>query len=141
MTTTLSTGAQNFNWLLSSFVDNTVGVEQAIAVSGDGLLMAISSTMERGSADKLAAIVSGMRSLADGASRIMGRGGLSQIIVEMYRGYLFVASINGGSALAVTTEKTCELGLVGYEMTLLIERVGAQLTPALVTELKNSLQL
>jgi uncharacterized protein len=138
--TTLSTGAQNFNWLLSSFVDNTVGVEEAVAVSDDGLLMAISSNLERGAADKLAAIVSGMRSLADGASRLMGRGGLCQIIVEMYRGYLFVASINGGSALAVTTAKNCELGLVGYEMTLLIERVGTQLTPALVTELKNSLQ-
>jgi hypothetical protein len=28
---------------------------------------------------------------------------------------------------------------VGFEITLLVERVGAQLTPTLITELKNSL--
>jgi hypothetical protein len=31
------------------------------------------------------------------------------------------------------------MGLIGYEMTLLLDRVGSTLTPALVTELKNAL--
>ena len=137
----MSTGAKNFNWLLSSFVENTVGVEEAIAVSSDGLLMAISSNMERGGADKLAAIVSGMRSLADGASRIIGKGGLNHVIIEMNKGFLLVATISGGSSLGVTTSKGCDLGQIGYDMTLLIERVGTTLSPELVTELKNSLQL
>jgi predicted regulator of Ras-like GTPase activity (Roadblock/LC7/MglB family) len=137
----MSTSAKNFNWLLSSFVESTIGVEEAIAVSSDGLLMAVSSNMDRGGADKLAAIVSGLRSLADGASRIMGKGALNHVIIEMNKGFLLVATISGGSSLGVTTSKNCDLGQIGYDMTLLIERVGSSLTPELVTELKNNLQL
>ena len=141
MTTSMSTSAKNFNWLLSSFVESTIGVEEAIAVSSDGLLMAVSSNMDRAGADKLAAIVSGLRSLADGASRIMGKGALNHVIIEMNKGFLLVATISGGSSLGVTTSKSCDLGQIGYDMTLLIERVGGSLTPELVTELKNNLQL
>jgi len=137
----MSTSAKNFNWLLSSFVESTIGVEEAIAVSSDGLLMAVSSNMDRAGADKLAAIVSGLRSLADGASRIMGKGALNHVIIEMNKGFLLVATISGGASLGVTTSKNCDLGQIGYDMTLLIERVGSSLTPELVTELKNNLQL
>ena len=139
--TSISTGAKNFNWLLSSFVENTAGVEEAIAVSSDGLLMAVSSNMDRAGADKLAAIVSGLRSLAEGASRLIGKGALNHVIIEMNKGFLLVATISGGSSLGVTASKGCDLGQIGYDMTLLIERVGTTLTPELVTELKNSLQL
>ena len=135
----LSKDAQNINWLLSSFVDQTAGVGQSIAVSSDGLLMAISSNLDRASADKLAAIVTGMRSLADGASRVLGKGGLNQVIVEMSDAYLFVASISDGSSIGVVADRSCDLGLVGYEITMLVSRVGTQLTPDLIAELKNSL--
>ncbi len=135
----LQARVNDFNWLLSSFAENTTGVEQAICVSADGLLMAMSTSLDRASADKLAAIVSGLRSLSDGASRVMGRGGVNQVIVEMKEGYLFASSIGHGSSLGVLTTRTVDLGLVGYAMTLFVQRVGAQLTPELITELKNSL--
>ncbi|MDH4147094.1 MAG: roadblock/LC7 domain-containing protein [Acidimicrobiia bacterium] len=135
----MSISARNVNWLLSNFVAETVGVEEAIAVSSDGLLMAMSSSMSRGNADKLAAAASGLRSLADGAARVMGKGGVNQVIVEMADGFLFTSTISGGSTLAVITARGSDLGLVGYEMTMLVERVGPQLTPELITELKNSL--
>lgn len=135
----LQARVNDFNWLLSSFAENTTGVEQAICVSADGLLMAMSSNLDRAAADKLAAIVSGLRSLSDGASRVMGRGGVNQVIVEMKEGYLFASSIGHGSSLGVLTSRTVDLGLVGYAMTLFVQRVGAQLNPELITELKNSL--
>jgi uncharacterized protein len=141
MTTTISSQVKNVNWLMTRFVSDTVGVEQAIAVSSDGLLMAISSNLDRGSADKMAAIVTGMRSLSDGASRVLGKGGVNQVIIEMRQAYLFIASISGGSSLGVVTAKNADLGLVGYEVTLLVQRVGTQLTPELITELKNSLSM
>ena len=47
---TLSDEARNFNWLLNSFVDQTAGVTDAVAVSSDGLLMAASSSLDRASA-------------------------------------------------------------------------------------------
>ena len=141
MSITLSAGARNVNWLLLSFVQNTVGVDQTIAVSADGLLMAISAELDRDSADRLAATITGRRALAEGASRQLNKGGVNQVIVEMGSAFLFVAAIGGGSSLGVVAAKSCDLGLVGYEMTLLVERVGAVLTPDLVAELKNSLQV
>ena len=131
--------ARNISWLLSSFVEGTAEVEEAIAVSSDGLLMAMSANLERSAADQLAAIVSGVRSLSDGAARVTGRGVLNQAIVEMSDGYLFVTAISGGSCLGVVAGPTCDLGAVGYGTTLLVERVGNSLTPELITELKGAL--
>jgi uncharacterized protein len=136
----VSVSARNVNWLLSNFVANTVGVEQAIAVSSDGLLMAIAAQLERSAADKLAAVASGLRSLSDGAAMVLGKGGVTQVIIEMDRGFLFTTTISGGSTLVAVASKGCDLGLIGYEMTLLVERVGPQLTPELIAELKNSLR-
>lgn len=59
----LSHEASSVNWLMVNFVERTPGVEQAVAVSSDGLLLAISTTIERASADRLAAIITGMRAL------------------------------------------------------------------------------
>jgi uncharacterized protein len=135
----LSQGSVNINWMLSNFVETTAGVEQAIAVSSDGLLMAISSNLERSSADKMAAVVTGMRSLSDGAARVLNKGGLNQVIVEMAGAYLFVSAISGGSAIGVVSSRNCDLGLVGYEITVLVSRFATQLTPELIAEMKNAL--
>ena len=135
---TLSTTASNVNWLLNQFASNTVGVEDALAVSSDGLLMALSSTMDRSSADRMAAIITGMRSLAEGSARLLRAGAVQQVIVELGTKFFFVASISGGAALGVVASKDCDLGHVGYEIALLVDRVGSQLTPELITELKNS---
>jgi hypothetical protein len=44
-------------------------------------------------------------------------------------GYLFINSVSAGSALAVFASRRCDMGLVGYEMTMLTARVGHALTP------------
>ena len=94
----LSDEAQNVNWMLARLVQDTVGVDHAICVSSDGLLMAASSTLDRAAADQLAAIVSGLTSLSEGAARVLELGSTNQIIVDMQRGYMFVSSISGGSS-------------------------------------------
>lgn len=136
---TLSDGARSFSWLLNGFVDKTAGVTDAVAVSSDGLLMAMSSTLDRASAEQLAAIISGMVSLGNGASGCFGFDGLEQVIVAMRKGFLFVSAISDGSCLGVVTSKGCDIGLVGYQTTLLVERAGTVLTPDLVTELKHEM--
>jgi predicted regulator of Ras-like GTPase activity (Roadblock/LC7/MglB family) len=137
----LQPSAASVNWLLQNFATNTLGVDAAIGVSSDGLLMALSAAIDRSTADRFAAIVAGLKSLADGAARVLDRGRLAQVVVEMAGGYLVVAQISDGSALGVLTAPKCDLGLVAYEMTLLVERVGACLTPEIINELKNSLQV
>ncbi len=135
---TASAEVRNFNWLLSSFVDATPGVTDAVAVSSDGLLMAMSSSLERAGAEQLSAIIAGMTSLADSTARCFALGELEQVIVAMQEGYLFVSSVSDGSSLGVVADKRCDVGAVGYQMTLLVERVGAALSPSLVAELKES---
>jgi uncharacterized protein len=135
----LSAEAQNFNWLLGKFAAETAGVLEAIAVSSDGLLMAMSAGQERAGADRLAAITSGITSLAGGAARAYQLGHLNKVIVDMAHGYLLVSSISSGSVLGVIAAKTANLGNIAYEMTLFATRAGAALTPQLINELKNSL--
>jgi len=136
---TLSEGARSFNWLLNGFVDKTAGVSDAVAVSSDGLLMAMSSSLNRASAEQLAAIISGMVSLGNGASSCFGFDGLEQVIVAMRGGFLFMSSISDGSCLGVVAGRGCDIGLVGYQTTLLVERAGSVLSPELVLELKSEM--
>ena len=135
----LSAEAQNFNWLLGKFAAETAGVLEAIAVSADGLLMAMSAGQERAGADRLAAITSGITSLSGGAARAYQLGTLNKVIVDMAHGYLLVSAISSGSVLGVIAAKTANLGNIAYEMTLFATRAGAALTPQLINELKNSL--
>ncbi len=134
----LNEDVRSFNWLLTSFVDQSAGVCDAVAVSSDGLLMAMSRTLERAGAERVAAIISGLVSLGRGASRSFGFEPLHQVIVAMDGGYLFVSSISDGSSLGVVATRRCDIGLVGYQTTLLVERIAPLLTPALVAELRTT---
>ena len=136
---TLREEARSFSWLLNSFVDQTAGVTDAVAVSSDGLLMAMSTSLDRPRGEQLAAIISGMVSLGNGAAECFGFEGLEQIIVSMQQGFLFVSSISDGSCLGVVARKGCDIGLVGYQTTLLVERAGDVLSPDLVAELKSEM--
>ena len=136
---TLSPAARNVNWMLDRFVADTDGVERAVGVSSDGLLMAISPPLEAAEADKLAAMISGMTSLALSASRLLGKGGLRQVVIELGGGFLLVTAVRDGSCLGIVTAEGSDLGLVGYESAMLVHRVGALLTPDLIAELKTSM--
>ena len=136
----LSAEAKTFNWLLDNFTQNTVGVVEAVAVSSDGLPIAMSAIKDRANADRLAAVVSGMTSLAGGAAHMYNMGDLNRVIVDLTRGYLLVTAISIGSVMGVIASRTANLGNVAYEMTLFANRAGAALTPQLIIELKNSVQ-
>lgn len=132
------TPAQDFNWLLTNFAVKTPGVVHAVGVSSDGLLMARSEGLIRPSAERLAAVVAGLISLSDGAARTFGFRTVNQVMVEMDGGLLLVSAISDGSTLGVLARKDCDVGLVGYEMTLLVERAGDVLTPEVVARLKRA---
>jgi uncharacterized protein len=127
----------SFGWLLANFARETDGVTDAVAVSSDGLLMALSDGLGREDAEYLAAIVSGITSLAKGAARRYDFDGLKLVMIEMRRGFLMVSAISDGSCLGVLANDQCDLGLVGHEMAMLCDRAGRMLTPQLVTALKN----
>lgn len=137
--TTMSSEAANFSWLLDNFAKSVPGVRHTLVVSADGLLMAVSDDLDRTSGDQLAAIVSGMSSLTRGAARQLGSGQVRQSIVEMDTMFLFTMSINDGSVLSVIADAACDVGLIGYEMALLVSRTEATLTPQLISEMRSRL--
>jgi uncharacterized protein len=137
--TSVSSEAQNLNWLINNFVDRVPGVAHTIVVSADGLLLAVSDGFPRDRADQLAAVSSGLVSLTQGAARVFEAGGVTQTVVEMEHGFLFIMAISDGASMAVLAAPSCDIGLVGYEMALLVSRAKDVLTPALRAELQGTL--
>jgi predicted regulator of Ras-like GTPase activity (Roadblock/LC7/MglB family) len=119
-----ATDERNLDWLVTRFVDEVPDAAHAILLSADGLLMAASSSIPADRAEQVAAVSSGLASLAVGASRLFEGGAVLQTIVEMEHGYLMLMSVGDGSNLAVLTQEAADIGQVGYEMALLVERVG-----------------
>jgi predicted regulator of Ras-like GTPase activity (Roadblock/LC7/MglB family) len=137
--TELSSEARNISWLVTNFVDRVPGVQDAVVVSADGLPMAVSTGLDRDAADRFAAVASGLIGLAYGAAGRFGGGQVTQVIIEMEYSFLFVTGISDGSCLTVLSASNCDVGLVGYEMAVLVERCGAVLTPELRAELQGAL--
>jgi uncharacterized protein len=126
----VTSSAQDLSWLITNFVERVPAVAHAIVVSADGLALAFSAGFPADRADQLAAVASGLSSLTQGAARVFEAGSVIQTVVEMEGGLLLVMAISNGSGLAVLAASDCDMGLVAYEMTLLVERVGRALTPA-----------
>jgi len=129
MTAALVPGGQ-LDWLVDDFVRRVSGARHALVVSGDGLRLAASDQLGTGLADQLSAVASGLVSLTRGAAQAFRAEPVRQTIIEMAGGYLFLTSIADGSALAVFADVNCDIGMVGYEMTMLVTRVGQLLVPA-----------
>ncbi|MCK2241460.1 MULTISPECIES: roadblock/LC7 domain-containing protein [unclassified Crossiella] len=126
---------EDFHWLVDDFVNRAAGVSHAVVLSADGLLLAGSNRLPGQRAQQLSAVVSGLVSLTSGAARCFESGEVKQTIVAMERGYLFLMTISDGSCLAALAAPTCDIGMVGYAMARLVERVGPQLTPELRAQL------
>jgi len=135
----LSSEASEFSWLVGNFASRTPGVAHALVVSADGLPVAASERLDRPKADQLAAIACGLASLTQGGARCMDGGLVKQTVVEMDRGLLVVMAISDGSCLAVLAGSSCDVGVVAYEMTVLVSRTGEVLTPRLRAELQDAL--
>ena len=137
--TGISVEAQNFNWLVARFAQETAGVIAALAVSSDGLLVAMSAELERADADRLAAIGSAMLSLSHGVSDCYPLGEPDKVVIELEQGYLLVCTVSVGCLLGVLATKQASLGTVAFEMALFANRASTVLTPRLIEELKFTL--
>src|SRR5215212_9302874 len=115
---------RDLDWVVSRFVDDVPDTAHAILVSADGLLMAASTSIPDDRAEQVAAVSSGLASLAVGAARLFDGGAVLQTVVEMQNGFLLLMSVGDGSHLACLTEDSADIGQVGYEMALLVDRVG-----------------
>lgn len=122
-------GSRHLAWLVASFTAKVAGVTATLVVTADGLPLAASEALDDDAADQLAAVTSGLSSLTQGAARCLDGGGVRQVLVEMDRGFLLVVAVGDGSVLAVLADSRADLGLVAYEMALLVTRVGPLMCP------------
>ena len=114
----------NFTWLLDDLVDRVPAAQQAVVLSADGLMMGASTGLARDDAEHLSAMAAGFQSLAKGASRHFRAGPVRQTVVEMESAFLFVTAAGQGACLAVLATSDADLGLIAYEMAMLVTRVG-----------------
>lgn len=113
----------DLNTTLARFTDRVPGVQHIIAVGSDGLLSGSSPLLPRDRADALAAITSGLVSLTARSARLFDGGNVSLTMLETRGGYLFVMPSSGAAALVAWADHTCDVGQVGYELALLVERL------------------
>ncbi|GGK87839.1 dynein regulation protein LC7 [Planomonospora parontospora subsp. parontospora] len=115
-------------WLLDDLVTRVAEAENGIVFSTDGLLMAASAGLSPADAEHLAAVGSAIQSLGRGVSDRVGGGAVRQTIIEMRSAYLVVSAAGQGACLAVLCTHEADVGLVAYEMAMLVTRVGQYLT-------------
>ena len=121
----------DLDWLLRGLVEQVPHTRSAVLLSADGLTSAAHG-LEADSADALAAIASGLFSIARSAATRLGRSdGVRQVLAELDDTLLFVSSAGFGSVLAVVAGREADAGVLGYEMAQLVKSVRPFLaTPA-----------
>ena len=117
----------DLSWLLDDLVTRVTEISKAVILTRDGLVVGASTGLNREDAEHLAAMAAGMQSLARGAGRHFAGGRVRQTIVEMENAFLFVTAAGEGSCLAALTAASADMGLVAFEMAVLVKRVGPHL--------------
>ena len=120
--------AGELNWLLDSLVTKVAQVHQAVILSSDGLLVGASRGLAREDAEHLSAVAASFQSLARSAGRQFGGGAVRQTIVEMDHAFLFVTAAGSGACLAVLAGSDADVGMIAYEMAMLVKRVGQHMS-------------
>jgi uncharacterized protein len=120
----------SLNGLVTNFTERVTDVAHAVVVSADGVPLAVSDAIPPDRTGQLCAITSGLAGLTEGAARMFEGGTVIQALVEMEHGVMIIKAISDGSSLAVLAAPDCDMELVAYEMTMLLEAVGDILTPA-----------
>ncbi|MFD7439558.1 roadblock/LC7 domain-containing protein [Streptomyces sp. NPDC059861] len=125
----METTDNSLTWLLMNLLERTPGTRHALVLSRDGLKLCWTEHLTMDQADQLAAICSGMQALAQGASVEFGdgSGGVRHSMTEFHGGLLFIMDAGEGAHLAVLADDSADPGVVGHQMTELVDQIGDHL--------------
>jgi predicted regulator of Ras-like GTPase activity (Roadblock/LC7/MglB family) len=115
------------SWLLDNLVNQVEHVQQGLILSRDGLVVAASQSLTREDGEHLSALAAGVQSLARGTGLHFKGGEVRQTIIEMEYAFLFVIAAGKGTCLAVLTSAEPNVGVIAYEMAMLVRRMGKYL--------------
>lgn len=127
--------------VLDRFVQETVGVEDALLVSADGVGLAVSAGLPAAVAEPFGAIAAGLVSLSRGAARCFADDRAERVVIELNQSYLLVSEVTAWAVLGVVARTDADIGLVAYEMTLVAERLAPELSAELVAEMRTALSV
>lgn len=133
------TDVAGLNWLVESFAHSVPGLSHAVVVSADGLLLTSSDGLDRERSEQLAAIAAGLAGMTMAAAQHLQGGEVRHLLVETEGGLLLGMKVSDGSSLAVLADRDADVGLLGYEMALLVTRMGDALTAQLRSDLRAAL--
>ncbi|NJQ04214.1 roadblock/LC7 domain-containing protein [Streptomyces lonarensis] len=124
----------DLSWLLTGLLQRVPHADSAVLLSSDGLVKAADG-LDSDAADHLAALASGLYSLARSAGVRFGDGGeVRQVVVELDSTLLFVATAGHGAVLAVLAGREADAAVLGYEMAMLVKSAR----PSLMTPDRRS---
>ncbi|MFG1914828.1 roadblock/LC7 domain-containing protein [Micromonospora sp. NPDC048898] len=106
---------------LDRLVDRVPGAEFAVVLSPDGLALGGSRRVEGKLAEQISGVVASLIALGLAATRTCDAGGLRQVVVQMARTFLFVATIPNGTVLTVRIAgDDVKVGDMAYEVALFV---------------------
>ena len=125
-----TTADDRLTWLMEGLLEHTPGARHALVLSRDGLRLCRTPELTVDRADQLSAIAAGIQSLSHGASLEFGdgSGGVRSAMAEFHGGVLFIVEAGEGAHLAVVTDEEADAGLVGHNMSELVEQLGEHLS-------------
>jgi predicted regulator of Ras-like GTPase activity (Roadblock/LC7/MglB family) len=102
----------------------------AILLSADGLLMAHSERIGLDDAERHAAGMAGLQSLARSTAEFCGDPGTTwrQTVSEFDDGYVFLVAAGPGAYLAVSATENVDMEAVSFRLQELVQRLGKELS-------------
>jgi predicted regulator of Ras-like GTPase activity (Roadblock/LC7/MglB family) len=110
-------------WMLDDLAE-VPHVVSVVVLSTDGLIVQKSTSMPQDLAEILAAGASSMYSVAAGTGRRFESGPVQQVIIEYGEHTLFIAAAGQNARLAVLCDEDVDMGMVAYEVSRLVGRIG-----------------
>jgi predicted regulator of Ras-like GTPase activity (Roadblock/LC7/MglB family) len=115
--------APDLAWLLKGLAEEVPLIRGSVLLSSDGMLKAAHG-MDRASSEHLAALASGLFSLARSASdKFDGANEVRQVVAELKSSQLYISWAGFNSVLAVLASGEADPAVVGIEMARLIRAV------------------
>jgi predicted regulator of Ras-like GTPase activity (Roadblock/LC7/MglB family) len=102
----------------------------AVLLSADGLLMAHSERISVDDAERHAAGMAGLQSLARSAAVFCSHAETTwrQTVTEFDDGYVFLVAAGPGAYLAVSATENVDMEAVSFRLQELVQRLGKELT-------------
>jgi predicted regulator of Ras-like GTPase activity (Roadblock/LC7/MglB family) len=139
MVTVMVGASAQLEQMLADMARQATGVDQAVILSSDGLLVAMSPGLTRDDGDRFAAVAAGLLGIAVGASGPLNGGPVEEVVVQMRDKLLLVMRINAETVLAALAPAGCDVATIAYEMAVFARSSAPLLDAAARRDLQAAL--